>query len=208
VTRKAAGGVLTATQAPHRPGTAPAPGLRAGRVVPPFVEQTAIAKKRYKGVPMSLLEVEVPRESADVAAPLPAEHALALDEAWRPLAGEDPVEARVVGLRHFAGLGHDEFASVLGITLYQAVQHAHQKGVIQRDLKPGNVLVTEHNGTPVAKVIDFGVAKAVGQERTDKSLFAGFAQLIGTPLYMSPDQARRDCSQRRMVRVPQATQGV
>jgi eukaryotic-like serine/threonine-protein kinase len=70
-----------------------------------------------------------------------------------------------------------------------AVQHAHQKGIIHRDLKPSNVLVTVHDTTPVVKVIDFGVAKALGQELTDKTLFTGFAQLVGTPLYMSPEQA-------------------
>jgi WD40 repeat protein/serine/threonine protein kinase len=71
----------------------------------------------------------------------------------------------------------------------QAVQHAHQKGVIHRDLKPSNVLVTLHDGVPVVKVIDFGVAKALGQQLTDRTLFTGFAQMVGTPLYMSPEQA-------------------
>ena len=69
------------------------------------------------------------------------------------------------------------------------MQHAHQKGIIHRDIKPSNVLVTLHDGVPVPKVIDFGVAKATGQQLTDKTLFTGFAQLIGTPLYMSPEQA-------------------
>jgi tetratricopeptide (TPR) repeat protein/serine/threonine protein kinase len=73
----------------------------------------------------------------------------------------------------------------------RAVQHAHQKGVIHRDLKPSNVLVAMHDVTPVVKVIDFGVAKALGQELTDKTMFTGFAQLLGTPLYMSPEQAGR-----------------
>jgi serine/threonine protein kinase/WD40 repeat protein len=77
----------------------------------------------------------------------------------------------------------------LFLAVCQAVQHAHQKGIIHRDLKPSNVLVTVHDTTPVVKVIDFGVAKALGQELTDKTLFTGFAQLIGTPLYMSPEQA-------------------
>src|SRR5262249_31877597 len=77
----------------------------------------------------------------------------------------------------------------LFIGVCQALQHAHQKGVIHRDLKPSNVLVTLHDGVPVVKVIDFGVAKATGQQLTDKTLFTGFTQMIGTPLYMSPEQA-------------------
>jgi serine/threonine protein kinase len=77
----------------------------------------------------------------------------------------------------------------LFLPVCQAVQHAHQKGIIHRDLKPTNVLVTRHDTTPVVKVIDFGVAKALGQELTDKTLFTGISQLIGTPLYMSPEQA-------------------
>jgi WD40 repeat protein/serine/threonine protein kinase len=78
----------------------------------------------------------------------------------------------------------------LFVTVCQAVQHAHQKGIIHRDLKPGNMLVTLHDGVPLVKVIDFGIAKALGQERlTDKTLFTGFAQMLGTPLSMSPEQA-------------------
>src|SRR5436190_9999921 len=77
----------------------------------------------------------------------------------------------------------------LFVPLCQAVQHAHHKGIIHRDLKPSNILVTMHDTTPVVKVIDFGVAKALGQELTDKTLFTGFAQMVGTPLYMSPEQA-------------------
>jgi serine/threonine protein kinase/tetratricopeptide (TPR) repeat protein len=77
----------------------------------------------------------------------------------------------------------------LFIPVCRAVQHAHQKGIIHRDLKPPNVLVTVHDTTPVVKVIDFGVAKALAQELTDKTLFSVFAQMIGTPLYMSPEQA-------------------
>jgi serine/threonine protein kinase len=77
----------------------------------------------------------------------------------------------------------------LFVQVCHAVQHAHQKGVIHRDLKPGNVLVTAHDGQPVPKVIDFGIAKATGQQLTEKTLFTNFAQLVGTPLYMSPEQA-------------------
>ena len=71
----------------------------------------------------------------------------------------------------------------------QAVQHAHQKGIIHRDLKPSNVLVTLHDGKPVPKVIDFGVAKATGQQLTDQTLFTQFGTMVGTPVYMSPEQA-------------------
>ncbi len=71
----------------------------------------------------------------------------------------------------------------------QAVQHAHQKGVIHRDLKPTNILVTLIDGEAVPKVIDFGVAKALGHRLTEKTLFTAFQQMIGTPAYMSPEQA-------------------
>jgi tetratricopeptide (TPR) repeat protein len=77
----------------------------------------------------------------------------------------------------------------LFVPVCQAVQHAHLKGIIHRDIKPSNVLVTLQDSVPVVKVIDFGIAKALGQQLTDKTLFTGFAQLVGTPLYMSPEQA-------------------
>ena len=77
----------------------------------------------------------------------------------------------------------------LFIQVCQAVQHAHQKGIIHRDLKPSNVLVTLHDALAVPKVIDFGIAKALGQQLTEHTLHTGFAQLVGTPLYMSPEQA-------------------
>src|SRR5262249_8306420 len=77
----------------------------------------------------------------------------------------------------------------LFVRVCRAVQHAHQKGVIDRDLKPSNVLVTVIDGVGVPKVIDFGVAKATGQALTDKTLFTGFHQFVGTPLYVSPEQA-------------------
>lgn len=70
-----------------------------------------------------------------------------------------------------------------------AVQHAHQKGIIHRDLKPSNILVTLHDGVPVPKVIDFGIAKATQGRLTDCTLFTAFEQFIGTPAYMSPEQA-------------------
>jgi serine/threonine protein kinase/Tfp pilus assembly protein PilF len=71
----------------------------------------------------------------------------------------------------------------------RAVQHAHQKGIIHRDLKPSNILVAPFDGKPVVKVIDFGVAKATGQRLTEATLFTGFGAVVGTPEYMSPEQA-------------------
>jgi serine/threonine protein kinase len=77
----------------------------------------------------------------------------------------------------------------LFVTICHAVQHAHQKGVIHRDLKPSNILVSLQDGVPLAKVIDFGVAKAIGQSLSAKTIYTRFASMIGTPAYMSPEQA-------------------
>jgi tetratricopeptide (TPR) repeat protein len=77
----------------------------------------------------------------------------------------------------------------LFIQVCQAIQHAHQKGVIHRDIKPSNILVTLHDGVAVPKVIDFGIAKATQGELTDKTVFTQFQQFIGTPAYISPEQA-------------------
>ena len=79
----------------------------------------------------------------------------------------------------------------LFIQVCRAIQHAHQKGVIHRDLKPSNILVTLHDGVPVPKVIDFGIAKATQSDLTDKTVYTQFQQFIGTPAYMSPEQAER-----------------
>src|SRR5260370_440862 len=78
----------------------------------------------------------------------------------------------------------------LFVQVCNAIQHAHQKGIIHRDIKPSNILVTSHDGTPVPKVIDFGIANATNQQRlTDLTVFTAFEQFIGTPAYMSPEQA-------------------
>ncbi len=77
----------------------------------------------------------------------------------------------------------------LFLQVCNAVQHAHQKGIIHRDIKPSNVMVTHHDGKPIPKVIDFGIAKATNQKLTEKTLFTRYAHIIGTPAYMSPEQA-------------------
>jgi serine/threonine protein kinase len=77
----------------------------------------------------------------------------------------------------------------LFIQVCHAVQHAHQQGIIHRDIKPSNVMVTMHDGNPIPKVIDFGIAKATNQRLTEKTLFTRYAHIIGTPAYMSPEQA-------------------
>jgi serine/threonine protein kinase/WD40 repeat protein len=77
----------------------------------------------------------------------------------------------------------------LFIPVCQAIQHAHQKGIIHRDIKPSNILVTLHDAVPVPKVIDFGIAKATQQDLTDKTVYTQLQQFVGTPAYMSPEQA-------------------
>ena len=76
----------------------------------------------------------------------------------------------------------------LFVDICHAVQHAHHKGIIHRDLKPNNVMVTLHDGKPVPKVIDFGIAKALSQQLTEKTVYTSYGQMIGTPVYMSPEQ--------------------
>jgi tetratricopeptide (TPR) repeat protein len=78
----------------------------------------------------------------------------------------------------------------LFVAVCRAVQHAHQKGIIHRDLKPSNVMVTMRDDRPAPKVIDFGISKALSQQLTEKTLFTAYGQMIGTPLYMSPEQAQ------------------
>jgi len=77
----------------------------------------------------------------------------------------------------------------LFIKVCQAIQHAHQKGIVHRDIKPSNILVTLHDGEPVPKVIDFGIAKATEGRLTDATVYTQLHQFIGTPAYMSPEQA-------------------
>jgi non-specific serine/threonine protein kinase/serine/threonine-protein kinase len=77
----------------------------------------------------------------------------------------------------------------LFVQVCHAIQHAHQKGIIHRDIKPSNVLIAPYDGRPVPKIIDFGVAKAIGQRLTERTLYTGFGAVVGTLEYMSPEQA-------------------
>src|SRR5262249_8096124 len=77
----------------------------------------------------------------------------------------------------------------LFLDVCSAVQHAHLKGIIHRDIKPSNVLVSLHDVDPIVKVIDFGIAKATSGQLSDKTVYTAVAQMVGTPLYMSPEQA-------------------
>jgi hypothetical protein len=99
----------------------------------------------------------------------------------------------VKGIRitDYCDQNHLSTAERLGLftQVCQAIQHAHQKGIIHRDIKPSNILVTLHDGVPVPKVIDFGIAKATEQPLTEKTVFTAFGQFMGTPAYMSPEQA-------------------
>ena len=102
-------------------------------------------------------------------------------------------------MEYVRGVGITEYCDKGGLTarerlelfipVCRAVQHAHHKGVIHRDIKPSNILVTLHDGVPVPKVIDFGVAKATQARLTEKTLFTEHKQFIGTPAYMAPEQA-------------------
>lgn len=114
-------------------------------------------------------------------------------------AGTDDVGRPYFVMEYVKGLPITEYADAKRLTIpqrlrlfeqvCQAIQHAHHKGVIHRDIKPSNVLVSTQDDQPFAKVIDFGVAKALSQQLTDKTLFTRHDQFIGTPQYMSPEQA-------------------
>ncbi len=96
------------------------------------------------------------------------------------LLAHDARKAEVVKLRYFVGFSFEETAEVLGVSV----------PTVKRDIKPSNILVTLHDGVPLPKVIDFGVAKAIQSQRLmDLTFFTRFEQRIGTPLYMSPEQA-------------------
>ena len=95
---------------------------------------------------------------------------------------QSPISATSITRRRASGWNYlSQFATLSNMP--------HQKGIIHRDVKPTNVLVTLHDGRPVAKVIDFGVAKALSQQLTERTIYTQFAQMLGTPLYMSPEQA-------------------
>src|SRR3989475_8873420 len=98
---------------------------------------------------------------------------------------------RGIKITDYCDQNHLDTKQRLGLLIQvcNAVQHAHQKGIIHRDLKPSNILVTLHDGVPVPKVIDFGIAKATQGRLTDGTVYTELHQFIGTPAYMSPEQA-------------------
>src|SRR5438132_2841774 len=107
---------------------------------------------------------------------------------------EEPVRRRVRGINITASCDQNKLSTNERLKLFvqvrHAIPHAHQKRIIHRDIKPSNILVTLYDGVPVPKVIDFGIAKATTNQRlTDKTIFTAFEQFIGTPAYMSPEQA-------------------
>src|SRR5437879_4818264 len=106
---------------------------------------------------------------------------------------EEPVRRRVRGIKITEYCDQNKLSTDERLKLFvqvcHAIQHAHQKGIIHRDIKPSNILVKLHDGVPVPKVIDFGIAKATQGRLTNKTLFTAFEQFIGTPAYVSPEQA-------------------
>jgi serine/threonine protein kinase/tetratricopeptide (TPR) repeat protein len=214
----AAGGFLNAPARPDAGDTAeePAAGERPGSAVGPYklleqigeggmgvvwmAEQTRPVRRK-----VALKMLKVGMDTRQVVARFEAERqALALMDhpniahvfdggattSGRPFFVLELV--RGVPITAFCDQNHLGVRERLGlfVDVCQAVQHAHQKGIIHRDLKPSNVLVARHDDRAVVKVIDFGIAKATGQQLTEKTLFTNFTQMLGTPLYMSPEQAQ------------------
>src|SRR5437879_2242217 len=87
----------------------------------------------------------------------------------------------------------------LFVPVCQAIQHAHQKGIIHRDIKPSNVMITLYDGKPLPKVIDFGVAKAIEQKLTERTLFTQYGTMVGTLEHMSPEQAEMSGDRKSVV---------
>ena len=113
----------------------------------------------------------------------------ATDEMGRPYFVMEYVKGKPI--TEYADANHLDIPERLELfsQVCHAIQHAHHKGIIHRDIKPSNILVSTQDGKPLAKVIDFGIAKATAQQLTDKTLFTLHDQFVGTPLYMSPEQA-------------------
>ncbi len=168
------------------------PGMDTRAVIARFeAERQALALMDHPNIARILdagITGEVRNEGPPQASPAPGPQSLA-PSAGRPYFVMELV--RGVPITQYCDEARLPIAERLRlfVTVCRAVQHAHQQGIIHRDLKPSNLLITLHDGEPVPKIIDFGVAKALTGRLTEHTLHTGFLQMIGTPPYMSPEQA-------------------
>jgi serine/threonine protein kinase/tetratricopeptide (TPR) repeat protein len=165
------------------------PGMESREVIARFeAERQALALMDHPNI-AKVLDAGTVRVGQDSDPATPAGRIGILPHSGRPYFVMELVKG--VPITEFCDKNHlpPEARLKLFIHVCHAIQHAHHKGVIHRDIKPSNVLVTLHDGQPVVKVIDFGVAKAIAQKLTEKTLFTAFGQIVGSPAYMSPEQA-------------------
>jgi serine/threonine protein kinase/Tfp pilus assembly protein PilF len=171
-------------------------GMDSGQVLARFeAERQALALMDHPNIARVLDAGTVGGQQSAVSSQ--EEHSCSVPTATRPLPTEQGRPYFVMEL--VKGLPMTKYCDERRLTLRErlelfipvchAVHHAHQKGIIHRDLKPSNVLVTQYDGKPVPKVIDFGIAKATGQKLTERTLFTEFGAVVGTLEYMSPEQA-------------------
>ncbi len=164
------------------------PGMDSRQIIARFeAERQALAMMDHPNIAKVLDGGTISSEPRALASGSPPAHARGSD--GRPYFVMELVKGRPITEYCDAHKLTTRQRLELFLDVCHAVQHAHQKGIIHRDIKPSNVLVSVHDVTSVVKVIDFGIAKAMGGQLTDKTVYTAFAQMIGTPLYMSPEQA-------------------